>query len=258
MAALTQERQIPWVHDGMTGDVRLFDSKVTVNAAVVDSNRLATLPRPQGGRGGDRPLALEDDRAPLPLQKDAAGKYIDAKAQLMRRYGSVDPQWANYAISQCDVLKVKLYIDAGISFGILASNSNNKLLYPIANKSENLPGLIALLVSARIDLNEIGTFYGVFNTFKGFPPRMHEIGQKYDRGGVAGTGVYTLAGQALPIAIWCNNRPAVEALIAAGVSVDNAVAGYANRENPSNGMVKISTVRQEMVLAGMSDLLPIL
>lgn len=102
VAALTQERQIPWVHDGMTGDVRLYDSKIIVNSAAINSNLLSTNNR-STSRGANQ------DQLPDVLSPREAREKL-----LLLGYRGTDRDIAEAILKSVDVESADLCVAAGI------------------------------------------------------------------------------------------------------------------------------------------------
>lgn len=89
------------------------------------------------------------------------------------------------------------------------------LFNPIASRSPKLPEGVTLLASAGISIDEPGQLFGF--PIKAVSPRMTALTKRYECGqSLKGTGITYLEVTPLAVAVWVQNKEAINALIKAG------------------------------------------
>ena len=245
VALLTQDRQIPWVHDGLTGDIRLLDNKEIVTSAVVASSQITTGGRNQSSRGADGLDELSESQRIDLMSQEEARKYLS------QTRGHFNADMARWSVHEAKINDVKLYLKSKLPFNLIDSYGKNPLIKPVIEHHPNIPAVITLLAENGFDVLKPG--YGFQDEMKlspDSPKRLIQLLRSFDRK-YAGESINRLVQQVLPAAIWYQNLDAVNALLKSGASLDSPVLMLNEALQPMNGTFKISTCREEAIAMGL-------
>lgn len=250
VAALTQDRQIPWVHDGMTGDLRFIDSK-----AVISSGVLSPILGIRNSSGVNRGVSTED--TDVGRSTENADKRSLAREKLVDIYGSDDPEMATGAIKSLNFPHLQAFVDAGIIFSIIDKRKKiNTLIDFIVNKHPDFPKLISILRKGNINLNE-GVRLRNSGDLPEIPDRLYFLVKTKHPDLYAispKAALLTIRMQALPFAIWFKNKPAIKALLQAGISLETPLLIYVSDIHDSSGLIEVTTYKNELITHGYRDL----
>ena len=179
-------------------------------------------------------------------------KKLDAVQAALSPFSSPD---AFVSIHTMNIGAIKLIASDTPPRTIKQQGTNvHPLFSPIASRSPKLPEGVALLSSAGISIDEPGQLFGFPS--EAVSPRMVALTKSYERGQLLkGTGITYLEVTPLAVAVWMQNKEAINALIKAGASLDAPISAYKDSLAPQEGKTTISTVRKEMTLAGYNEFL---
>lgn len=261
VAALTQDRQIPWVHDGMTGDIRLYDSKVIVNAAVVDSSKLSTAS--SSGRRGlssqEVTAQNNDPNEPTRATDEMTPKEAREKLKLLG-YRGTDGNIANSVIRSVDVESADLCLIAGIQ--LKYTSISGGFIVParlVDQESRRVSRLLPKIKQSGVDIDEraVARFYG--SQIPSISARPIQLFREIEKFGVQnpdeirfeiGLATYDFELSLLSYAIWIRKYDVVKTLLNLGASLSSEITAIGYGKDFSEKRIKISTSGSELKIDG--------
>lgn len=176
---------------------------------------------------------------------------LDAVQVALSPLSNFDP-WAS--IVTMNIAAIKAVVSKTPPRSIKNEMGVNALMIPIASNLAAVPEGVSILAGAKVNIDEPGQLWGF--PMGAITPRIASLTKKYERGQLLkGTGITQLEATPLAVAVWVQNKEAIDALIKAGASLDAPISAFKDPLAPFEGKSVISTVRKEMVIAGLNEYL---
>ena len=246
-------------------DARLHRSPVLVGAGVLSALMVTGAAWSSATSAGGGVIASKFDAARdaqiglgviqgslsrLEQHAAATNQKLDAVQSTLSPFSNPDPF---VSVLTMNIAAIKVITSHSSPPSIKGPEGVSPLFSPIANNAPTFSEGIALLASAKVNVDEPGRFWG-------FPShavshRMASLTQRYERGQGKGSGITHLEATPLAVAVWVQNKAAIRALIEAGASLDAPISVYKDQFAPLEGKLILSTVRKEIVIAGYDEFL---